>query len=123
MDLLDGDVTDESATYIVNEEDEQAAEYGVSVEELEQRLADLRDGTENDSQRDAIRAIQEQKNNLAFDHFENVFRSRGYVIKYQDRLPSAEFRAGPYGVIFAKRKGTEIELTTVKNKSKKQKVH
>ena len=91
MDLLEiPDDADESATYIAYEEDEQAAEYVVSVDELEQRLADLRNGPENDSQRDAIRAIQEQ-NDLAFDHFKNVFRSRGYVIKYQDRIPPAEF--------------------------------
>ena len=61
MDLLDYDFTDESAT--ANEEDDQAAEYFVNVDELEQRLDALRDGAENHSQRDVIRAIQEKKMN------------------------------------------------------------
>ena len=126
MDPIDGDFTDDYAADIAYEEEQQqSVAYSASVEEMERRLDALRADSEDDSQRNAIRAIQQQQQNeLAFDHFTKVFRSRGYVLQKQDRIDLAAFRAGPKGSKFATWDGIEIELTTVKNKSKlKAEIH
>ena len=115
MDLIDGDFTDD--VDVAYEEEQQCNAYSASVEEMERRLADLRAGAEDDSERSAIRAIQQQKNELAFNHFTNVFLKRGYVLQKQDRIDLATFRAEPDGSIFARWNNVQIELTTVRDKS------